>query len=73
MSEPTTDPQIGFRVREQEDKERFGEALAKQSHIANATSFFQSCMEALCEASDNDEIVTMPLRFETRKKQPPGS
>jgi len=62
------EPQINFRVRESNDKDRFDEALAKQPHIGNATVFFQECMNALCEASEADRQVIMPLRFETRPR-----
>lgn len=70
MSEHTREePQIGFRVREEDAKEKFQDALDKQRHIANATLFFQSAMDALCEASNRDELVEWPLEFVTKKKR----
>jgi hypothetical protein len=61
--------QIGFRVKEGTDKEDFAKALDKQPHIGSATVFFQACMTALREASENDEQVLMPIKFETRPKR----
>jgi hypothetical protein len=57
------EPQIGFRVREEEDKTAFTEALKKQHHISSATAFFQSTIDALKAVSDKDELVEWPLEF----------
>ena len=69
MAEPNNEPQIGFRVREEEAKKNFQDALEKQRHIANATIFFQSVMDALITASSRDEVVEWPLEFVTKKKK----
>lgn len=69
MSTERDEPQIGFRVREEDDKKDFKEALEKQRHIANATVFFQSVMDALIAASNRDELIEWPVEFVTKKKK----
>jgi len=69
MSEHNEPTQIGFRVREEDDRKNFQEALEKQRHIANATLFFQSAMDALCNASDRGDIVEWPLEFVVKEKK----
>lgn len=69
MADTREEPQIGFRVREEDAKKNFQEALDKQHHIANATIFFQSAMDALCRVSSRGELVEWPLEFVTKRKK----
>jgi hypothetical protein len=66
------EPQIGFRVREEGDKTDFVEALKKQHHIASATAFFQSTIDALKAVSDRGELVEWPLEFVTKQDKKRG-
>lgn len=61
--------QIGFRVREEAQRDDLKDALKKQTHIANATLFFQSVIDALKKASDAGELIEWPVEFVTRKKK----
>lgn len=61
--------QIGFRVREETQRDDLKDALKKQVHVANATLFFQSVIDALKKASDKGELIEWPVKFVTRPKE----
>ncbi len=61
------EPQINFRVKEESDKTEFEKALSRQEHISSAAAFFQSCMKALCEASEREALVEWPIELVTKR------
>lgn len=67
--EPKDKTGVGFRAREVDQKSDFTAALKKQTHIANATLFFQSVMDAVIKASSKKEVLEWPIKFVTKPKE----
>lgn len=62
------EPQIGFRARDKKQKRDFDDALDKQTHVANATKFFESVVDALIATSKKGDLVEWPIKFVTKPK-----